>query len=394
MNEHLDESTIRAFLDGEIEEAAEIHAHLAICPECQARMASLKARQERVRRHIQSLAPRIRVSAIPTATARAHLSTRLANREKEYRTMWKRLTAPAYRPACIAAAIVLVLGVSLAFPSVRALATDFLGIFRIQQVTAVPVNPQNLPTNLQGVGRKIEQVFKNDFTYKVNGQAEQVMTVGEASRLAGFDVRLPGDTLGNPEITVQPSAHGTFKIDLAQIRPIFQELGRSDVNLPDSLDGAEVTVDLPRSVVSAYGACQKVSTLDEGPQNLPAVPPSYEGKDCTVLIQLPSPTVNAPADLDVNKLGQVFLEMTGMPADQAAQISQKINWSSTLVVPIPVENASYKDVQVDGVSGLLITPKSSEGLNNSLLLWVKNGIIYAFTGSNADTLVSLANSLS
>jgi len=393
MNGHLDEGTIRAFLDGEIEEAVEIQAHLAVCAECQARAAGLKARQEQVSRHIQSLAPNIQVSAIPTAAARARLSARLANREKEYTTMWRRLTAPAYRPAWIAAVIVLVLGVSLAFPPVRALATNFLGIFRIQQVTAVPVNPQNLPTNLQGVGRNIEQVFKSDFSYQVSGQTEQVMTAGEASQAAGFDVRLPGDTLGNPEITVQPSAQGTFKIDLAQIRPILQELGRNDLSLPDSLDGAEVTVSVPRSVVSAYGACQRVSS--EAPMGVPSqnLPSAYVGKDCTVLIQLPSPTVNAPADLDVNKLGQVFLEMTGVPPDQAAQISQKINWSSTLVVPIPVQNASYKDVQVDGVSGLLITPKSSEGFDNSLLLWVKNGVIYAFTGSNADTLVSLANSL-
>ncbi len=216
------------------------------------------------------------------------------------------------RPALAGLLLALILGVSLAFPSVRALASNFLGIFRVQQVQVVPINPANLPQDLQSVGPSIQSLMSEDFSYKSAGQPQTVTSAGEASNLAGFAVRLPSDTLGNPQITVQPGAQGTLKVDLARIQAILQEMGRTDVNLPASLNNATITVNIPASVTSAYGVCQRQETPASGSAASQAMPPVYTGQSCTALVQLPSPTVSAPSDLDINQLGKEFLLMSGV----------------------------------------------------------------------------------
>jgi hypothetical protein len=389
---HPSEAEIRATLDGEAapDTMRRVLAHLENCPFCQSTVSRINRRSSQMQTWMGTLDPG---PSLPVSTARMHFEARLANQYKEKNTMWKRFTSS--RPAWAALAIILVLGVSMAFPQVRALAGDFLGIFRVQQIAAVPVNPANLPTDMNSVGTSIENLLSQDFTYKTNGQEQSASDASQASALAGFQVRLPSQASGSPKISVQPSMSGTFTVDLPRIQAILQEMGRSDIQLPTNLDKAVISVEVPSSVTSAYGTCTKVQ-----PSNNPDVrsgkglPPVYDGQGCTVLVQLPSPTVNAPAGLDVNQLGQQFLEILGVPTDQAQKFSQEINWSTTLVVPIPITGASYQDIQVDGASGLLVTTNRGNGTAHYVILWVKNGIVYALEGAgDSNAGVTMANSL-
>jgi hypothetical protein len=113
---------------------------------------------------------------------------------------------------------------------------------------------------------------------------------------------------------------------------------------------------------------------------------------CIGLIQLPAPTVTAPDSFPVVQLGEVILQLTGMSPVQAAEFSQSIDWSSTLILPIPTgSDVETHDVQVDGVSGTLI-----QGLDNNqyALIWVKDGILYGLTGQGSTSAAfRLAESL-
>ena len=86
----------------------------------------------------------------------------------------------------------------------------------------------------------------------------------------------------------------------------------------------------------------------------------------------------------------------GMSPEEARTFSQKVDWASTLVIPIPTGEVSSQDVKVDGVSATLL---SSTGAQEKLvqgytLLWVKDGRIYAVIGAgNPEAGLSLANSL-
>ena len=113
-----------------------------------------------------------------------------------------------------------------------------------------------------------------------------------------------------------------------------------------------------------------------------------------IFSQLPSPTVTAPAGVDVAQLAQIGLEFSGMTSDQAAAFTQTIDWSSTLVIPIPRNAATYQQVSVDGVTGTLIQ-RPADDAPEYLLVWIKDGVVYAIggLGSDASKALGLANSL-
>ena len=85
-----------------------------------------------------------------------------------------------------------------------------------------------------------------------------------------------------------------------------------------------------------------------------------------------------------------------MSAEEAAAFTSTVDWTSTLVVPIPSNAADYEQVSVDGVTGTLIQRRSREGEPSTFaLLWVKDGIIYAISGrgANSGQAIEMANSL-
>jgi hypothetical protein len=115
--------------------------------------------------------------------------------------------------------------------------------------------------------------------------------------------------------------------------------------------------------------------------------------NCTYLVQAPSPTVSVPPDLNMSEIAEAALELAGMSAGEARSFCQTVDWSSTLVVPIPRNSSSSETVTVDGVEGTLITETLSQG-NRYSLLWIKNGVIHSLAGhGNSSDALSLAASL-
>jgi len=84
-----------------------------------------------------------------------------------------------------------------------------------------------------------------------------------------------------------------------------------------------------------------------------------------------------------------------MSAQDAESFCNTVDWTSTLVVPVPLNAGSYETTSVDGVQGTLITLRNwGTGMPGYSLLWVKSGIIYALNGfGSADQAVPLADSL-
>jgi hypothetical protein len=137
-----------------------------------------------------------------------------------------------------------------------------------------------------------------------------------------------------------------------------------------------------------YGECPKIDTEGEG-----QVGNSSQAFNCTILLEAPSPTVNVPADLNLQQLAEIGLQLAGMSAVQAREFCQTVDWKSTLVLPITRFVRSYATVTVDGVQGTLMTPADRRG-PGSVLIWVKDGIIYQLAGPGGSSdAIALANSL-
>lgn len=385
---HLSPGEIQAYHDRQLETDAQrrTESHLAECPKCRlaAQAALDQSRQvgERLA-HLESSTNK------PTSilAARALLETRLQE-EKEPNSMWSKITSRISRPAWVGLALVFVLAVSLAFPPVQAIANSFLKLFRVEQVRVVAVDAERLAGDMRQSTR-LEGLFSENVQVEDGGEPREVASAEEASTQAGMAVRLPTALAEEPKLFVQPGGSITFNLDLQLMQAIMQEMDREDIQLPASLDGAVVKLEVPAGVTALYGECQ---TDDSQPQD-PDSPRPMDPPDCTALIQLPSPSVDAPPDLDVNQMGEIYLQVLGMTAEEAARFASNVDWTSTFVLPVPRASASFQEVQVDGVTGTLIE-SFRYGYPAYLLVWVKDGIVYALHGpGDAEDALQIAASM-
>jgi hypothetical protein len=293
--------------------------------------------------------------------------------------MFQKIFARPYRPAWIAAALVLVLAGSLAFPPVRVIANSFLGLFRVQKVAVVQVNPGDLPQQL-GSSSQLESLFSQSIQVTQQGDVREAADAAEASQMAGIPVRLPTGLDEQRQLKVSPEAAIALTVDVEQVRAVLNEIGRSDVKVPDELDGAVVDVQIFPSVTAMYGNCEfdmeeaRRNGYDPDKQSMPRLP------ECTTFMQMPSPTISAPPGLDVAALGEGFLQLMGMTPDEAASFARNVDWTTTFVIPIPRYGTSYQDVSVDGVTGTFIQQELDNHTNQYMLIWVKDGILYTLTG--------------
>jgi hypothetical protein len=234
------------------------------------------------------------------------------------------------------------------------------------------------------------------------GKANLVTDVAQAAQLAGYPISTIG-SLGVPQ-SVEVNDEAAFQLTLNRdrIETLLEEVGHSDIHIPESANGALIAVHIPKTVVSMYGDCparhshsisdtqSRGEALAERKMERMA---TMKSNNCIYLIQAPSPTVIVPPSLNMSQIAGAALELAGMNPADARAFCQTVDWSTTMVIPIPRDTGSVQTVTVDGVEGTLITEKLSPG-NRYSLLWVKNGVIHSLSGrGNSSDALSLAASL-
>ena len=297
-----------------------------------------------------------------------------------------------YRPAWIALGLVVVLVVALAFPQVQVIANNFLGLFRVKQIVVVPMDEEKVPQEL-GALANFESMLSKDVVIEQDGESQSVASAEEAAALAGFPVRLfEGQDNYLRHLSVEPGGKATFAVNLKHIQAILDEIGRSDLRLPDALDGATVTLDIPRTVIATYGEYNCDQAWKEGYD--PDQPNPNPMPGCTVLMQVKSPEISAPPGLDLNQIGEAYLQILGMSREDAASFAQNVDWTTTFVIPIPRYGTQYRTVSVDGVEGTFIERQLEGQPSEYMLIWVKDDIVYALAGpGNGSTAMSFVNTL-
>ncbi len=390
---HLNDGQLRALLDHENDLVrAPIELHLATCAECRGRVAELRARAERIAAQFDTLTPN---SAVSPQAALARFQNRYARKEI---SLMQKIFQPRYRPAWAMLALVALVALALTFEPVRVLAEGLLAQFRVAKISVVSVDGTRL-NDLAGsteIGKQITQLL-SDSTQVIQqpGKPQAVANATQASALAKFTVRLPASRTDAPQLTVQGNSAFQFTINRARAQALLDQLGTTQIKLPASLDGALIKVTIPSAVAAGYGDCPKLDATQD--KTAPAANRQSSSRtvfNCIILTQIPSPTVDTPPNLDVQQLAELGLQFTGMTKDQAHAYAQTVDWTSTLVVPIPRNAAQYKQVTVDGVQGYLIQ-RPLDDAPQYALVWVKGGIIYAIGGTGADTATALdmANAL-
>lgn len=393
---HLNDGQLRASLDGQLGE--EERLHLAHCAECQARLVTIEQRAKRLQSKFSFLVvPQREESTQASRTALARFKNRLI--EKKEKSMFQKMFASRILRFSLAVALLLV--IALSFPSTRAWAGEFLGLFRIQQVAVIPIDTTGME-KLNGntaLSKQIGQLLSSSMKVTQKpGEPKAAADASEATSLAGFAVRLPQNPPSAPSLSVTGSTGVEFVVDRGRAQALLDEAGRKDLVLPKSIDGANISVHIPSGMRAAYGTCPDLKSEDSpngsGPDSNSNGFRSKSYPDCILLAEIPSPTVNTPPDVNLQQLAELGLEFTGMTAEQAKAFSQTVDWTSSLVIPIPKNAATYKQISVDGVTGTLIERPANDA-PQFLLVWVKDGVVYTIggSGSHSDEAIQMANSL-
>jgi Putative zinc-finger len=374
----MDDGSLRAHLDGELSgsEVAEMNQHLAACADCRVHFEKLCAETSRTGDLLKTMAPVADFSTISPTTAYALFRSQVRSSDQPD-TLWiRRLFAASWRPAWGLAAAAVVVAILVGVSPVRTWAQRVLTMLRVQKISVVTIDPGALMSNGGPNSRPsklIDQFFSDSVVVTMKpGEPDVASSVAQAAELAGYPIQTLG-SLGAPQ-SIEVNGESAFQmtIDRDRVETLLEEVGRSDINIPESANGALIAVRVPKIVRSRYGDCSTTN--------------------CVYLIQAPSPTVSVPPDLNMAEIAEAALELAGMNSAEAHSFCQTVDWTSTLVIPIPSNSGSYQTVSVDGVEGTLITETRAQQSRYSLL-WVKNGMIDSLTGqgSSSDALALAAS---
>jgi len=257
-------------------------------------------------------------------------------------------------------------------PPVRAAAQSFLDLFRVKKFAAVPVDPERL-ARLQKGDLDLKALVSDQVEVVEPGRKPEAVAGAEAAGAdAGVVVRSPSALpRGATLVEVAVARPGAFRVtlDVSKMEALAHAVGIDDPALPAEWDGATVDVKAPPVVVMRY----------------------HRGQDDFALLQARSPEVNLPEGVDLARLGTLGLRMAGMSPEEARVFARTIDWRSTVLVPIPMEGGTFREVEVRGRKGLLVTsrqpPKASAdgGVRSgsrwhSVLLWAEGNEVFAVHG--------------
>jgi hypothetical protein len=270
------------------------------------------------------------------------------------------------------AAAVSLAGFAFMPPTVRATAREFLDLFRVKKFAAIQVDPERL-SRLRSGDLDLKSLVSEQVEVLEPARKPETVDGPETAGMdAGIVVRKPSTLPQGAALAEVAVAHpGSFRVtlDIAKVEALARAMGVDDASLPAEWDGARVQVDAPPVVVLRY----------------------RRGQDDFALLQSRNPEVKLPEGVDLTRLGTLGLRMAGMSPEEARLFARTIDWRSTVLVPIPVDGGTFREVEVGGRKGLLVTsrhaPRSSadgavrsSSRWHSVVLWAEGSEVFALHG--------------
>ncbi len=334
-------------------------------------------------RAVQATAPaqreqhRLTDSALPVAS-QANSIRRITERQqlkpRRSRVRW-------YMAAVAALLLALVL-----FPA-TGLATQFLSLFRVQQLQ--PVQTIERP---EALARNLYTLLRNFGTIEYGNVADQPLLdfTGIQQEEVGkhvsfrplFPTYLPDGVGRTPQFSVSRPERLNFVFDRVKAQSYLNQSSQSDIVIPTQLNGAKFTVHMDAGMTANY--FDSCSTQKEGDR-----PTCKSGKTSFVIAEIPSPVLKAEGSASLSDLRGFLLSLPKLPQDARTLLEHADVNTGIVPVPIPPQ-LSYQQITVKGSSALLITYNRA-----NLLAWQDHGVVYllGLFGGDTTQLIESARSL-
>lgn len=282
--------------------------------------------------------------------------------------------------AALAAAAVIT--VVFAVPSVRVSAQAVLDVFRVKRFAAVEFKESRRDLLASIDKERGFLVFDRQEKVLDPGPPTYVASREAAAAQAGFEVSTPAflpPGMAADSVFVQGEAAARMAVSEAKLRSLLERLDLRDVTVPTGLDGHWVELKKPPVVMQRFKSERRRA----------------------MFLQARSPEVTLPAGWDLAQLGEIGLRILGLDARAAKRIAKATDWRSTLLVPVPMNATSFRQVTVRGQSGLLITTTGEPAADGkrhrekTILMWSAGDRIYFLQGDlDGKELVRMAESVS
>jgi hypothetical protein len=255
------------------------------------------------------------------------------------------------RRALVAAAAVLVVGVLISVPGVRASVAQFVSLFRVINVVAVPVDSsriERLKADDLQIGALIGEHVQ---VVQDPGPPLDVSSFADAAAAAGMTLATP-QWLPNNTRVIETAVVGERVMRVTansqRLQQVMDALGIRDLTVPAGLDGQVVNVHVPPVVMIRY---------------------DHQNGRRSRLFQARTPQLTLPSRIDVQALGEIGLRILGLPPAEAKQFAHAIDWHTTLVVPVPPNASSFQQVEIAGHRGVLIQHQPRNQSPTSTIVW-------------------------
>jgi hypothetical protein len=266
----------------------------------------------------------------------------------------------------------------VAFPEVRAAAQSFLELFRVKNFVAVQVDPERIKKLRDGAVDPLT-LIGSQVTTRPAEPAQRFALPAAAFAAAGYAPHEPTflpNGFAADSAAMLGALEAEVTIEARRLNEYLGSLGITDVDVPAALDGARIGVKRPRAVAIRYAR-------GEG-----------EKRRTASLVQSPHPEVSLPAGLPRERLAEIALRVLGLPSDEARRFAARIDWSSTLLIPIPSGKATFREIEVRGRRALMVESAGPESQSARLLLWSDDERVYALGGEfEGMTIVQIAESI-
>ncbi len=386
----IDEGKLRAYLDQALlpHELDTIKKQLVDDPQAQTALAELHRERVQAADHLAIMSPpQTAQSKAQQALSRlqrhiAQESThstdkRLIKVKERLNTMFSYSFIKRHQPAFIALTLVAVIAVLFSFAPVRAMAANFLTVFRVQQVKVVRVNVNRIDDyenddELKGL---LDQLDTEPDKVSGGGDPQEVGSMEDAAGSVDFQVAnigaLPDDAGELRKILVHKAAVYQLNLDKDLLEAIF-DAADIELELPDSLDEQPLVITKPAGISQEWGSDENGKALS--------------------FAQFGSPQVDHPEDLDLKAFGIAVLQFLGKSKDEARELGQSIDWANTLLLPIPNDDdVKASEVSINGSNGVLFTKPNSQKAG---VMWQKSGMTYMLDGKyNAEQILEIARSV-
>jgi hypothetical protein len=337
--QHPTEGMVRRLVDEPNGVADADREHIASCPACLSGLAAVL--EDPV--HSQYVHPE-RPRSTSTATPRSR---------------WRAaLRSPV---AAAVGAMALMTGASVAA------ATDFLQIFRTEQISPVTITQPDLVQlpDLSAYG-----------TVKITKEprVREVADAVAAEDAAGLSVpqvsELPQGVTGDPTYRVGDKASAVFTFSAEKAAQTAAAAGETLPPPPPGLDGSEFRLVAGPGVATIWPSGQGVPALAVGR----AVAP-----------------IGYSSGIPFDTARDYVLSLPGLPDDVASQLRSFTGDGTTLPLPVAAEEMTTSTAEVDGAPATVLTSRDGA---LAAVIWVEAGNVTAVAGSlSADEVLSVARDL-